>query len=164
MAMTAVKSNTYNYTETKLSDNQVLVTNNLGRAVVFGEFVYLGGYFGFVEDYDGIANGAAGYISIGANREVSSEQVEATDTFVVGNVMYFVAGGSSAAGKFTDAAGATGIAVGTITGEEGTAGAQTSVRFRPYLQKVDNANLDTRVTALEGEMDVEQADPKIFVQ
>lgn len=162
MSMTEVKSNTYEYSRKKLSADQVYVTNNLGRAVVYGEFVVLGGYFGFVEEQGGIANGASGYISI-MPYEVRSEQVEATDTFTVGNVLYFEPGGSSAAGTFVDTATGTTTAVGIISGEEGTGGAQTAVMFVPYLQKVNNSGLDTRLTAAEAAIAVEQAEPKTVV-
>lgn len=133
--MTGVLVNTYSFTEKKIGDHTPVVTNNLGRAVVFGEFVYLGGYFGNVIEQDGIANGATGKIDIAHDRIVSSKQVEATDTFTAGNIMYFVPGGSSAAGKLTDSGGLASIPVGLIFDEQGTGGAQTAVSFRPFVQR-----------------------------
>lgn len=159
-----VSPNAYNFTDSKLNNTQPVVTNNLGRAVVFGEWVYLGGYFGNVVEQAGIANGATGRIETKADREIRSQQVEATDTFTIANTLYFEPGGSSAAGTFVDTATGTTVAVGIITGEEGAGGAQTSVAFRPFVQKVDNANLDTRMTAAEADIAVEQAEPKILVQ
>lgn len=134
-AFTQADENEYDYTEKYSSQKQVKVTNNLGRAVVYGEFVYLGGYFGFVSDFNGIANGAAGFIDINSDREVESKQVEATDTFTVGNELFFLPGGSGAAGTFVDAAALNAIKVGIITAEQGAGGAQTAVQFRPFVQR-----------------------------
>lgn len=114
---------------------QVTVTNNLGRTAIFGEIVYLGGKLGIVMEPDGIANASSGRIyPLSAGFEISSAQVEATDTFTAGNELYFEGGGSSAAGKLVDAATATTVPVGTIVSEQGTGGAQTAVSFRPYNQ------------------------------
>ncbi len=161
---TPVPPNAYGFSEPLLSDTQPVVTNNLGRAVLFAEWVYLSGYFGNVVEQDGIADSATGRIETEADREVRSQQVEATDTFTIGNTLYFEPGGSGAAGTFVDTATGTTVAVGIITGEEGAGGAQTAVSFRPFLQKVDNADLDTRMTAAEAAIAVEQAEPKIIVQ
>ena len=161
--MTDVDVNAYNFTEIKDNDTQPLVTNNLGRDVVMGEFVSLGGYFGEVVEQDGIANGETGRIEVKADREVRSEQVEATDTFTAGNTLYFEPGGSGAAGTLVDTATGTTVAIGIITGEEGTGGAQTAVSWRPFLQKVDNSGLDTRLTDAEAAIAVEQAEPKTLV-
>jgi hypothetical protein len=158
---TQADENEYDYTEKYSNQKQVKVTNNLGRAAVYGEFVYLGGYFGFVSDFNGIANGAAGYINIDSDREVESKQVEPTDTFTIGSALYFLAGGAGAAGTFVDSAAGSAIAVGTITGEQGAGGAQTAVQFRPYLQKVDNSGLDARLSALE--VNAASAQKTIFV-
>jgi len=135
MAMTGYD---YNYDLVVREDGpQVVVTNNLGRTALYGEFVYLGGYFGFVAEFGGIANGATGRIQlIDESLEISTAQVEATDTFTVGNDLYFLPGGSGAAGTFVDAAAATTIKVGKITAEKGAGGAQTAVSFRP-AQSID---------------------------
>lgn len=134
MSFTQAEVNEYNFTELTESDKQILVTNNLGRDVVFGEIVYLDGYFGEVREYGGIADGETGYININSERTVRTEQVEATDTFTVGNVLHFAPGGSSAAGKLVDAGEVGSIPVGVITAEVGTGGAQTAVSFRPFVQ------------------------------
>lgn len=159
----AVDPNAYNFTEKYLGDTQPTVTNNLGRDVVFGEWVSLGGYFGNVVEQDGIENGETGKIETSAFRTVASEQVEATDTFTAGNTLYFEPGGSGAAGTFVDTATGTTVAVGIIVAEGGTGGAQTSVTFKPFLQKVDNSGLDTRLTAAEADIATEQAEPKTLV-
>jgi len=134
MAFTDYDPANYNFAEREKGGTQRLVTNNLGRAVKKHELVYLGGFFGEVADTDGIANGAAGYIDIDPNRIITTEQVEATDTFTAGNTLYFEGGGSSAAGELVDTATATTIPVGKIVSEQGTTGAQISVAFRPFVQ------------------------------
>jgi len=115
--------------------NEIVVTNSLGRTALFGEIVNLGGYLGIVMEPDNIANAASGRMAIlKSDFEVSTSQIETTDTFTVGNVLYFEGGGSSAAGKLVDAATATTVPIGKITGEQGSGGAQTAVIFRPYDQ------------------------------
>jgi hypothetical protein len=144
MTMTAVKSNVHNFSELTENDVQILVTNNLGRTINWGEFVFLGGYFGEVREYDGIANGATGYININPNRIIKTQQVEATDTFTAGNDLYFLPGGSSAAGKLTDSSAAASVKIGRILSEEGTGGAQTAVTFRPYAQGQPASSVGTK--------------------
>lgn len=164
MAFTQAAVNDYNFSEVTESDKQVLVTNNLGRTAKYAELVYLDGYFGEVREFAGIANGATGRININAERIIRTQQVKATDTFTKGNVMWFVSGGSSAAGQLIDSADAGAVAVGIITDEEGAGGAQTAVSFRPFVQRLDAADVSAQVATLQSEMLVEQAEPKIFVQ
>lgn len=112
--------------------DQVIVTNNLGRTAIYGEIVFLGGYLGIVMEFAGIANAAAGRIALLSDSvEVSTAQIEATDTFTAGNKLYFTPGGSSAAGKLVDAPEANSVLAGVIVSEQGTGGAQTAVNFRP---------------------------------
>ena len=119
---------------------QIVVTNSLGRTALYGEIVYLGGFIGVVMEFAGIANAATGRMAIlDSSVEVSTAQVETTDTFTVGNQLYFEGGGSSAAGTLVDSATATTVPIGKITAEFGTTGAQTAVVFRPY----DQANAAT---------------------
>jgi len=151
----------YNYDlQIREVGKQVAVTNNLGRTAIFGEAVYLGGYFGFVAEHDGIANGAVGMIAIpDSDYEIVSAQVTAANTFVVGQPLYFAPGGSSAAGTFEDASAEGRVAIGTISGSQGTAEAQTHVLFRPYVQKAVLSDLDARVTAVEAVTDGLDEDP-----
>lgn len=148
MAYTEVKSNAYNFSEVSESDKQVLVTNNLGRTALYGEFVYLDGYFGEVREYGGIASGSTGHININFERRVRTQQVEATDTFTKGNTLWFVSGGAGAAGTFQDADPGTGtrLACGIITDEEGIGGAQTAVEFRPFAQRLDASDVSAQVS------------------
>lgn len=136
MAFTDYDPANYNFAEREKGGSLRLVTNNLGRDVEQHEFVYLDGFFGEVADSAGIANGAAGYIDIAADRSVTTEQVEATATFTAGNTLYFEGGGSGAAGKLTSVVSATTIPVGKIVSEQGTGGAQTSVEFIPFAQNL----------------------------
>ena len=145
MTTTVVKPNENNFSEVTLNDKQPLVTNNLGRAAVHMELVYLGGYFGEVKEYGGIANAATGRINIDSNRTIRTEQVEATDTFTAGNVIWFKSGGAGAAGTLVDANSGTDYAAGIITEEEGAGGAQTSVTFRPFAQRLDAADVSAQV-------------------
>ena len=130
MAMTVYD---YNY-DLRVSEvgKQVVVTNSLGRAAAFGEFVYLNDKLGYVAEFAGIANGATGRIQlVDDSMEISTAQVLATDTFVVGTKLYFTPGGSSAAGAFTITPVANSVLAGVITAEQGAGGAQTAVSFRP---------------------------------
>ena len=130
MAMTVYD---YNF-DLRVSEigKQVAVTNNLGRTADVGEFVYLSDKLGYVADFAGIANAASGRIQlVDDSMEISTAQVLATETFVVGTKLYFTPGGSSAAGKFTITPAANSVLAGVITGFFGTGGAQTAVKFRP---------------------------------
>lgn len=131
-----VPVNVQNFSEPTSNDKQPLVNNDLGRKVLMAELVYIGPYFGDVVEQDGIANAADGRINIDSDRTIRTKQVEATDTFTVGNELWFLSGGAGAAGTLVDADPGSGtrVAVGIITEEEGTGGAQTSVTFRPYVQ------------------------------
>lgn len=144
---TPVPVNAYDFSELTLNDKQPLVSNALGRAVLLAELVYLNGYFGDVTDQDGIADSADGRINIDSNRTIRTEQIEATDTFTVGSTLWFVSGGAGAAGTLEDADPGSGtrVAVGIITGEEGTGGAQTAVSFRPFAQRLDAADVSAQV-------------------
>lgn len=144
---TPVPVNAYDFSELTLNDKQPLVSNGLGRAVLLAELVYLGGYFGDVTDQDGIADSADGRINIDSDRTIRTEQIEATDTFTVGSTLWFVSGGAGAAGTLEDADPGSGtrVAVGIITGEEGTGGAQTAVSFRPFAQRLDAADVSAQV-------------------
>ena len=150
-----VPVNVYDFSEPTFNDKQPLVANAEGRTVLFAELVYLDGYFGDVTDQDGIANSASGRINIDSDRTIRTEQIEPTDTFTVGNELWFASGGAGAAGLLLDADPGSGtrVAVGIITEEEGTGGAQTSVTFRPYVQ------LQAAVAAVAAL----NAEPKILV-
>jgi hypothetical protein len=139
MAFTAANENTYGFSEVTEEDEQILVTNGLGRTALDAELVLIGKYFGNVSKYGGIANGSTGYINICGDRTIRTKQIEATTTFTVGGVVYFVPGGSSAAGKLYGVATALGVPVGICLEEEGTGGAQTSVTFRPFAQNSKDA-------------------------
>ena len=134
MAFTQAAVNDYNFSETTESDCQIKVTNSLGRTAKYAEIVNLGGYFGEVREFAGIANGATGKINIYPDRKIRTQQIEATTTFTVGSKVYFLSGGSGAAGKIYGVETLNAIPIGVCTEEEGTGGAQTSVTFRPYTQ------------------------------
>jgi len=130
--------------------DQVVVTNNLGRTAIYGEIVNLDGMYGIVMEHDGIANAATGRIYVlQPDTLISTAQVNVADTFVVGQPIYFLAGGSTAAGTLEADAGGGAVAIGTIREEFGAGGAQTGVAFIPYSQIVDYDGYDTRLTAVE---------------
>jgi len=153
---TPVGVNDYDFSETTLSDRQVLVPNAEGRTVEFAELVYLNGYFGNVVDQDGIETAKSGRIDIDSQRIIRTEQMAAADTFVVDATLWFKSGGAGAAGELLDADPGTGtrVAVGVITGFGGTGGAHTYVEFRPFVQ------LQAAVAAVA----VLNAEPKTIVQ
>ncbi len=130
--MTEAKVN-FNFTETKVGAKQVLVTNDLSRTVDHLELVLLDAYFGEVREFEGIADSASGYINIDADREIATTQINTGDTFVVGNVIYFEPGGSSAAGELRAASGSGRAAVGIVTAINNG----VSVTFRPFVQRLD---------------------------
>lgn len=142
---TPVPVNLFDFSQVTLDDKQPLITNNLGRDVTIAELVYLGGYFGDVVEQDGIADAATGRINIDSNRTIRTEQIEVTDTFTVGGTVWFKSGGAGAAGTLVDANSGTDYAAGIITEEEGTGGAQTSVTFRPFAQRLDAADVSAQV-------------------
>jgi hypothetical protein len=137
--VTEYKINAYGYQEeiegAKLAP--VKVTNNLGRAVLLNELVYLGGFLGNVVESAGIANGATGHIDITNNRRIRTEQMEATDTFTVDATVHFLPGGAGAAGKIVDTPESGTIPAGKCTAEEGSGGAQTAISIRPFVQQLE---------------------------
>ncbi|KKL21428.1 hypothetical protein LCGC14_2445540, partial [marine sediment metagenome] len=142
---TPVPVNDFDFSEVSVNDKQPVITNNLGRDTTIAELVFLSGYFGDVVEQDGIANSATGRINIDSDRIIRTEQMEATDTFTVGNTIWFVAGGAGAAGTLEDANTGTDYAAGIITAEGGTGGAQTFVEFRPFAQRLDAADVSAQV-------------------
>lgn len=126
--------NSYGFSERTTNDYQISVQNVTGRTVLMEELVYLGGYFGEVKNIGGIADSAYGQINTFPFRTIQTNQIETTDTFVAGQVIYFAPGDSTGAGKLR-AANSTGrIPVGVCVEFEGTSGAHTAIVFRPFVQ------------------------------
>lgn len=141
---------------------QVTVTNNLGRTAIYGEIVNLNGMYGIVMEHDGIENGATGRMYVlQPDTLISTAQINTASNFVAGAAIYFKAGGASAAGTLEDSADDGAVAIGTIESFGGSAGAHTSVSFRPYLQVVDYGDYNTRLTAAEGFIADLKGDPGI---
>lgn len=148
MSMTKYNYN-YNLAIREVGD-QATVTNNLGRTAIYGEIVLLDGMYGIVMEHDGIADGATGRICVlQPDTLISTAQINKTSTFTAGSAIYFKAGDSSKAGTLEDSASGSAVAIGTIESSKGTAGAQTSVSFRPYSQVVNYGGYNTRLTAAE---------------
>lgn len=159
---TPVPVNLFDFSEPTINDKHPVVTNNLGRDVTIAELVYLNGYFGDVVEQDGIANAAAGRINIDSDRTIRTEQILATETFVVDAIAWFVSGGAGAAGDIQDSDPGSGtrVACGIITAFGGSAGAHTWIEIRPFVQLQVTV---AAITTLQSEMLVEQAEPKIVV-
>lgn len=129
---------------------QVTVTNDLGRTAPYGEIVLLNGMYGIVMEHDGIADNATGRMYVlQPDTLISTAQINTASTFAAGQPIYFKAGDSSKAGTLEGSASGSAVAIGTIESAKGTAGAHTSVSFRPYSQVVDYDGYDTRLTAVE---------------
>ena len=140
---------------------QVTVTNDLGRATIYGEIVNLNGMYGIVMEHDGIADAATGRISVlQPDTLISTAQINKASTFVAGAAIYFKAGGSSAAGTLEDdSAGGLAVAIGTIESAVGAPESHTSVSFRPYSQIVDYGGYDDRLDDVEAVTDGLAKDP-----
>ncbi len=148
MSMTKYNYN-YNLAIREVGE-QVTVTNNLGRTAIYGEIVLLDGMYGIVMEHAGIADEATGRIYVlQPDTLISTAQINTASTFVAGAAIYFKAGGSSAAGTLEGSASGSAVAIGTIESFGGSAGAHTSVSFRPYSQVVNYGGYDTRLTAAE---------------
>jgi len=134
--MTDKKVN-FNFEESYLGEKQIVVTNNLGRTVKHLELVSLDGYFGECREFDGIVTTAKGLINIDSDREIRTNQINTDDTFTLGSVVYFVPGGSSAAGVLRAQTEATAIAVGICT----FINAGVAIGFRPFVQRLSEPNI-----------------------
>jgi len=122
------------FAEKTVSDKQPLVLNNTGRAVLDLELVYLSGYFGEVKGAGGIANGQQGRINIDSERTIQTGQIEASDSFVADQDVYYEPGTSEVAGKIRATKADGRIPVGVCTEFGGAATEHTSVTFRPFVQ------------------------------
>ena len=134
--MTDAKVN-YNFEESPLGSNQLLVKNEEGRTVEHLELILASKAFGEVLEFDGIVDDAYGMINIDDKREIRTTQIDTADTFVVGAAVYFDPGAASAAGKLVDTSGSGNVAVGTITYVD----AGVAIGFRPYVQNMSATGL-----------------------
>lgn len=117
----------YNFHESEVDINQVLVTNDLGYAVEHLELVLIATMFGNVVEFDGIADTAEGYIDINPNRIITTTQIDISNTFVVDDPVYF-----HTANKVLEVTSAIGnVAVGICTKINNG----VSVEFRPFVQR-----------------------------
>jgi len=129
--MTEVSAN-YGFLEKFVNEKQVLVTNGLGRDIEHLEIVALDGFIGECREFDGIVDGADGLINIADERIIGTSQINTSDTFVVGGVVYFLSGGSSAAGELRAGYVAGAVPVGICYAES----SGSYVWFRPFKQNV----------------------------
>ena len=132
MAMVDAKVN-YNFHESEVDIDQVLVDNGSGGDFVHLELVLLDTLFGEVLEFDGIADGASGLININSKRKISTTQVDIGDTFVVGAPVYF-----HPVNKVLEVTGASGnVAVGICTAINNG----VSVEFMPFVQRFGTTGL-----------------------
>ena len=134
MSFTEYTENEYNFSETTEKDEQILVANGLGRTVLSREIVSLDGYVGEVMEYGGIADSSSGRININHRRKIRTAQMKSTDTFVVGQPVFFLSGGSIAAGLIRATNEAGSVLYGKCTGFGGSGGSHTYVEVRPFSQ------------------------------
>lgn len=125
MAMTEAKVN-YGFHENFIDVDLIKITNSSGSAYVHLQLVYEDGYFGEVREFDGIANGATGYINIFSKRQITTTQIDLTDTFVLGDPLYF----NPTAGQLEVDYALTSILAGTVTKINNG----VSVEFMPHKQ------------------------------
>lgn len=145
MAFTEAQVNTWDFSEVTEGgggDIQPEITNGDTRDYDPFEIVLNGAapfYVGEVRDADGILASASGRVNIDSRRVIRTKQMEATDTFVVGAVVYFHPGGNSAAGVIVDLASklAGDIEFGICEGFGGAATAHTYIDVRPFAYESD---------------------------
>lgn len=133
--MTEAKVN-FNFEEAKVGQKQVAVTNTYARTLIHLELVLLNGYFGEVRDFDGIAASADGVINIDSDREIGTSQINTSDTFVVGNPVYFLPA-TTVAGKLRSASATGNAPVGIVTSINNG----VSVTFKPFAQRTSDVGI-----------------------
>lgn len=135
--MTEVSVN-HNFTEKKLGEKQVLVTNGTARDWDQYEIVFAGGFIGEVTDPDGIAAGESGYINVDPDRVFSTDQVNASDSFTEGNVgVFFDPQDGSGAGEFRAATNAAYVAFSAQIVSDGSSGTPKYLELKPPYQNGD---------------------------
>ena len=134
MTFIEAKINEYDFSEVTENDVQVSVVNNLGRDALAREIVHLDGYFGEIMEYAGIVDAASGRININHRRTIRTAQIETTDTFVIGQIVFFLSGGSSAAGALRATNEVGSVPYGICIGFGETGGARTYIEARPFSQ------------------------------
>lgn len=75
--------------EMELGKVQVLVNNDSGADLAYGDIAFLNGFVGTVADHDGIADTEDGYLCINPQRLVRTDQVETGETFTAKQLCYF---------------------------------------------------------------------------
>ena len=148
MAFIEAKSNVHDFSEVTENDVQPLITNSDGRDYEPFEIVKSGGYVGEVREYNGIPDTESGRIDISHERTIRTAQIKVTDTFVVGQNVYFLPGGSSASGQLRSTPEAGSVLYGKCTAIGGAGGSHTYVEVRPFSQG-NESQLGKTVKVLE---------------
>ena len=147
MAMVDAKVN-FNFEESFVEVDKVLVTNNLGRTAIHLELVALDGYFGEVRDFDGILDGETGYININPRREVRTTQINISDTFVVGGIVHLISDGSLVTSVLRSTPETDAVPVGICA----FVNAGVAIGFVPFAQRSGGVN-DMKVSVYEVDSD-----------
>lgn len=123
----------YGFAERKLSYTHRNVLNTSSRRVLYGEFVFLGGFIGNVSDYDGIASQMRGNINICENRLLVTSQIAGGEEFETDGIVYFVPQTDTESGYFISAENAAdnqeAKPAGIITGSS-----PDFIEFAPFAQ------------------------------
>jgi len=135
MAMVDAKVNC-NFEESYVNVNHILVTNGSGRDWSHLELVVVAGLIGEVRDFDGIDNGDTGYINIDPDRIIGTTQINITDTFVVGQVVYLKTSAVVANDKIRSTPEVDTVPIGICTYED----SGTSIAYKPFTQRSGGVN------------------------
>lgn len=84
--MVDVNVNNSKFSEKKLSEQTLKITNTTNRKYEYGEIVFVSGFYGNVIEREGIMPEMSGLINIGAMRAITSDQIDNTDTYDDGTV------------------------------------------------------------------------------
>lgn len=94
MTVTYAKENSYQFSELKAKDDQLLFTNSSARTMLFRELVVVSDandklWVGFIADPDGVAAGASGLIDLMQEKEIATNQFTA-GSFVALDMSVFI--------------------------------------------------------------------------
>lgn len=134
MAWTDVEKN-YDFYAQTLNDKKMVLENTTSRSLEQFELVLLNGYFGEVMNVEDVADGEDAIVNIDSFRTIRTSQVGDSQTFAVGDIIWFDPNGNSAAGALYDSNDSpdfipVGVVTAIVTGHE-------NVEFRPFVQDTD---------------------------
>lgn len=102
----------FNFTEKKLENHHIPVTNETTRTWEFGEIVFFGGWIGNVVNTEGIPPQGHGEIDVNPFRIISTSQTDRASTYTPGHQgVTFVVQTNAGPGQFRSAHPTTGIVI-----------------------------------------------------